>query len=49
MAKPLKDAKELRMTRPARAEVSAQEALKKMKEFSARKEQFVASVRKGTN
>ena len=49
MAKRLKDAKDLTITRPARAKVSAKDALKKMKEFSKRKEQFVATVRKGSN
>ena len=49
MAKRLKDVKDLTVTRPARAKVSAKDALKKMKEFAKRKEQFVATVRKGPN
>ena len=49
MAKRMKDIKELKIERPPRAKVSAKQALKKMKEFSKRKEPFVAAVRKGTH
>jgi hypothetical protein len=42
-----KDIKELKVERPPRAKVSEQEALKRMKEFSMRKEKFIASVRTG--
>jgi hypothetical protein len=43
--KRLKDIKELKIERPPRAKVSEKEALKRMKEFSKRKEQFIATVR----
>ncbi len=45
--KELKDAKELMTQRPPRAVVSKKEALKQMKEFSKRKEQFLATARTG--
>lgn len=35
--------------RPARAKVTREEALKRMEEFPKRKENFVATVRKGKN
>jgi hypothetical protein len=42
-----KDIKELKVERPPRAKVSEKEALKRMKEFSKRKEQFLATARTG--
>jgi len=39
--------KELKVERPRRANVSEKEALKRMKDFSKRKEQFLATVRTG--
>lgn len=42
-----KDIKEVKVDRPSRAKVSEKEALKRMKEFSKRKEQFLATVRTG--
>jgi hypothetical protein len=42
-----KDIKELKVERPPRAKVSEKEALKQMKEFSKRKEQFLATARTG--
>jgi len=33
--------------KPERARISAEESLKRMQEFSKRKERFVAAVRKG--
>ena len=42
-----KDVKELKVERPPRAKVSEKEALKQMKEFSKRKEQFLATARTG--
>lgn len=42
-----KDIKELKVERPRRAVVSEREALKRMKEFSKRKEQFLATARTG--
>jgi hypothetical protein len=49
MAKKLKDVKELKVQRPKRAKLSEEETLKRMEAFDERKEQFVASVRKGKN
>lgn len=45
--KRVKDIKELKVERPARAKVSEKDALKRMKEFSKRKEKFIATVRAG--
>jgi hypothetical protein len=42
-----KDIKELKVERPLRAKVSEKEALKRMKDFSKRKEQFLATARTG--
>ena len=39
--------KELKVKRPRRAVVSSKEALKRMKDFSKRKEQFLATARTG--
>jgi hypothetical protein len=39
--------KELKVERPRRADVSEKEALKHMKDFSKRKEQFLATARTG--
>jgi hypothetical protein len=39
--------KELKIERPRRAVVSEKEALKRMKDFSKRKEQFLATARTG--
>lgn len=39
--------RELKIERPRRAEISEKEALKRMKEFSKRKEQFLATARTG--
>jgi hypothetical protein len=39
--------KELKIERPRRAIISEKEALKRMKEFSKRKEQFLATARRG--
>jgi hypothetical protein len=43
--KRLKDVKEIKVERPPRAKVTEKEALKRMKEFAKRKEQFIATVR----
>lgn len=40
-----KDIKEIKVERPPRAKVSEKEALKRMQEFSKRKEKFVEAVR----
>lgn len=45
--KRVKEVKELKVERPPRAKVSEKEALKRMKEFSKRKEQFLATARTG--
>lgn len=45
--KKLKVVRELKVERPPRAVVSEKEALKRMKEFSKRKEQFLATARTG--
>jgi len=42
-----KDIKEVKVERPRRAKVSEKEALKQMKEFSKRREKFIATVRAG--
>jgi hypothetical protein len=39
--------KDLKIERPRRAAISEKEALKRMKEFSKRKEQFLATARTG--
>lgn len=39
--------KEIKIERPPRAVITAKEALKRMKEFSKRKEKFIATVRTG--
>jgi hypothetical protein len=44
-----KSAEEVEINRPPRAKVSREEALKRMAEFSKRKQKFVAAVRKGKN
>lgn len=46
MAKRLKDIKEIKIERPPRAKLSAQESLKRTQGFDKRKEKFIASVRK---
>ena len=45
--KKLKAVKELKVERPRRAVVTEKDALKRMKEFSKRKEQFLATARTG--
>ncbi len=45
--KKLKAVKELKVERPPRAVVTEKEALKRMKEFPKRKEQFLATARTG--
>jgi hypothetical protein len=47
MAKTQKQTKGLRAQRPERGKLSANESLKRLEEFSKRKEHFVAAVRKG--
>jgi hypothetical protein len=45
--KKLKAVKEVKIERPPRATASEKDALKRMKEFSKRKEQFLATARTG--
>lgn len=45
--KKLKAVKEVKIERPPRATVPEKEALKRMREFSKRKEQFLATARTG--
>ncbi len=45
MTKKAKVIKEIKIERPERAKLSAEESLKRMKDFSKRKEKFVASIR----
>lgn len=47
MARRLKDTKEIKIERPSRAKLSAEESLKRTQEFDKRKEEFIASIRKG--
>jgi hypothetical protein len=47
MAKRLKDLKEVKIERPPRVKLSAKESLKRTQEFDKRKEQFIATIRKG--
>jgi hypothetical protein len=49
MAKRLKVLKEVKVERPPRAKLSAEESLKRTQEFDKRKERFVAAVGKGKN
>lgn len=49
MARRLKDIKEIKMERPQRANLSAEESPKRTQEFDKRKEKFIASIRKGKN
>jgi hypothetical protein len=43
--KKLKTSKQIKVERPRRAIISREEALKRMKEFPKRKEQFLATAR----
>ena len=45
MTKKAKVIKEIKIERPERAKLSAEESLKRMKEFDKRKEKFIASIR----
>ncbi len=47
MAKRLRDIKEIKIERPQRAKLSAEESLKRTEEFDKRREKFIASIRKG--
>ena len=47
MARKAKDVQELKIQRPKRVKLSEEETLKRLEAFDQRREQFVASVRKG--
>ncbi len=47
MARRLKDLKEVEIERPPRIKRSTKESLKRTQEFDKRKEQFIATIRKG--
>jgi len=49
MAKKPKQAKPVASGRSERVKLSAEESLKRMKAFDARKEAFIAAIRKGKN
>lgn len=46
MTKKAKVIKEIKIERPERAKLSAEESLKRMKDFDKRKEKFIAAIRK---
>lgn len=45
MKRNLKIVKEVKIERPERAKLTAEESLKRMKEFDKRKEKFIAAIR----
>ena len=47
MARRLKELKDVKIERPPRLKLSAKESLKRTQEFDKRREQFIATVRKG--
>ncbi len=49
MTKKAKVIKEVKIERPERMKLSAEESLKRMKEFDERKEKFIAGIRQGKN
>jgi hypothetical protein len=49
MKRNLKIVKEVKIERPEPAKLSAEESIKRTKEFSKRKEKFIATVREGKN
>lgn len=49
MTKKANVVKEIKIERPERAKLSAEESLKRMKEFDKRKEKFIAAIRKSKN
>ena len=49
MAKKQKKVTELKIERPEREKLAPEESLKRMQDFAQRKEQFVATIRKGKN
>jgi hypothetical protein len=49
MKRKLKIVKEVKIERPEAAKLSAEESIKRTKEFNKRKEKFIATVREGKN
>lgn len=49
MTKKAKVIKEIKIERPERAKLSAEESIKRTKEFDKRKEKFIADVRRSEN
>ncbi len=49
MTKKAKVIKEIKIERPERARLSAEELIKRTKEFDERKEKFIATIRQGKN
>jgi hypothetical protein len=49
MPRKRKEIKDGQIDRPERAQLSAEESLKRVQDFAQRKERFVAAVRKGKN
>jgi F0F1-type ATP synthase epsilon subunit len=47
MTKKAKVIKEIKIERPERMKLSAEESLKRTKEFDKRKEKFIATIRQG--
>lgn len=47
--KNLKVVREIRVERPERAKLSAEESLKRTEAFDERREQFIATIRQGKN
>jgi hypothetical protein len=47
MARRLNEIKEIKIERPKRAKLSAEESLKRTQDFDKRKDKFIASIRKG--
>ncbi|MFN0278089.1 MAG: hypothetical protein ACKVRN_05730 [Pyrinomonadaceae bacterium] len=43
----LKEVREIKVERPERAKLSADESLKRTKAFNERREQFIATIRQG--
>jgi hypothetical protein len=49
MPKKATGAKKLKMQHPSRLKLTAEESLRRMKQFSKRKEKFIATIREGKN
>lgn len=49
MTKKAKVVKEVKIERPERAQLSAEESIKRTKKFEKRRDEFIATARKGKN